>query len=271
MLTQPRSRIVRRRADLPATPGAVADGHTRRPTTPAAPRRNIRRTVLIWLLVLVPLALGVLAQRRVSATFRRYDGIANRSGLTGAEVARRLLADHGLERVRVEAAPGHLSDHFDPHAGALRLSAAVGLGQSVAAIGIAAHEVAHAYQDADGSRAYRVRKRVGEPLARVAPYTWILVFGGFWLDSPPLIALACAYMAGLVVFSLVTLPVELGASRTAVALLGRSGIADTVEQREIREVLRAAALTYVAGIALQLGAFLATLLVAAAVFGLRVP
>jgi Zn-dependent membrane protease YugP len=222
---------------------------------------------LIWLLVLVPVALGVLAQRRVGATFVRYGTVADRSGLTGGDVARMLLDAHGLETVRIEAVPGVLSDHYDPKARTLRLSADVAARRSVAAIGIAAHEVAHAYQDADGSRGYRLRKRVGEPLARLAPYTWFMIFGGFWLANPALVILACAYMAGLVVFSVVTLPVELQASQRALDLLQRTGIARADELDEIREVLRAAGLTYIAGIAQQLGLFLAMLLAAAALFG----
>jgi Zn-dependent membrane protease YugP len=227
--------------------------------------------MLVWLLVLVPLALGTLAQRRVRQTFRRYRAVPDRSGLAGAEVARLLLDAHGLVTIRVEAAPGMLTDHYDAEAGTLRLSAAVGAGRSVAAVGVAAHEVAHAYQDAEGSRAYRLRKRVGEPLARLAPYTWLMIFGGFYLGSPPLVAFACLYMAGLVAFSAITLPVELGASRRALLLLQRTGLARAGELDEIRDVLRAAGLTYVAGIAQQLGLFLAMLLIAATVFGLHVP
>ncbi len=79
---------------------------------------------------------------------------------------------------------------------------------------------------------YRARRRVGEPLVRLAPYTWILIIGGFWLGGPPLVVLACTYIAGLVVLSVVTLPVELEASRGAVALLERNGIARTDELRE---------------------------------------
>jgi uncharacterized protein len=173
---------------------------------------------------------------------------------------------HGLETVRIEAVPGGLTDHYDPEAHTLRLSGDVGPSRSVAAIGIAAHEVAHAYQDADGSRAYRLRRRIGEPLARLAPYSALLVLGGFWSGSPSLVALACVYMAGLVVFSVVTLPVELEASRRALALLERTGIARADELSEIREVLSAAALTYIAGIAQQLGVFVAMLLLAAALF-----
>lgn len=236
-------------------------------------RRRRRRgagIVFIWLLILVPLGLGLLAQRQVTRTFGRYRAVPDRSGLTGAELARLLLDAHGLRAVRIQAAPGVLSDHYDPGAGTLSLSGPVASERSVAAIGIAAHEVAHAYQDAEGSRAYRARKRVGEPLARIAPYGSPVLIVGLLFASLPLILLASLYMAGLVVFSVVTLPVELQASRRAVVLLETTGIARGEELREIREVLRAAALTYAAGIAQQLGVFLAVLLIGAALAGVHV-
>jgi Zn-dependent membrane protease YugP len=225
--------------------------------------------MLIWLIVLVPVALGVLAQRRVAATFRRYRAVPNHGGVTGAEVAGALLRAHGLSDIRVELAPGTLSDHYDPQAHALRLSRPVATEKSVAAIGIAAHEVAHAYQDAEGSRAYRARKRVGEPLQRLAPWSGIFLFGGLFFGSLPLLLLACLYMGGLVIFSIVTLPVELGASRRAVSLLQGTGVANAEEVPEVRHVLTAAAFTYAAGIAQQLGLFLAVLIAATAGLGLH--
>jgi Zn-dependent membrane protease YugP len=152
--------------------------------------------------------------------------------------------------------PATLSDHYDPNASALRLSEGVGDERSVAAMGIATHEVAHAYQDAEGSRAYRLRKKVAEPLSRVAPFSGIILFGGILIGSPPLLALAILYMAGLVVFSVVTLPVELGASKRAVELLQSTRIATAEELPEVRKVLTSAAFTYAAGIAQQLGLFL---------------
>ncbi len=223
--------------------------------------------MLLWVLVLVPLVLGLLAQRGVQGTFRRYDAVPNRRGLTGADVARALLDAHGLAAVRLELSPGTLSDHYDGEARALRLSEPVARDASVAAIGIAAHEVAHAYQDAEGSRAYRARKRVGEPLVRFAPWSGLVLVGAFWFGSLPLIVLACLYVAGLVAFSAVTLPVELGASRRALSLLERTRIATPDELPEIRSVLRAAAFTYAAGIAQQLGFFAAVLLASMAALG----
>jgi Zn-dependent membrane protease YugP len=225
--------------------------------------------VLPWLLILAPIALALWAQRRVAGTFARYRAVPDASGRTGAQVARQLLDAHGLGGVGIEVIPGELADHYDGGERVLRLSQDVADGASVAAIGIAAHEVAHAYQDAEGSRAYRVRKRIGEPLARLAPVSGLVLFGGFGLGSLPLLLLSCLYMGGLVSFSVATLPVELGASRRALALLRATGIAPPDEATEIGEVLRAAGLTYVAAVAQQLGVFLIALVLAAAAFGAR--
>jgi hypothetical protein len=160
-----------------------------------------------------------------------------------------------------------LTDHYDGAAGALRLSEPVANERSVAALGIAAHEVSHAYQDADGSRAYRIRKAVAEPLSRFAPFSAFFFIGGFWFEIPFLIVLSLIYVAGLVIFALVTLPVELGASRGALRLLESTKLADQEEVGEVRQVLRAAAFTYIAGLLRQLGFFAALVLVAGAMNG----
>jgi Zn-dependent membrane protease YugP len=221
-------------------------------------------TALFWLLLLVPLAGGFFAQRRVQEVFMRYRRVPNRARISGSEVATTLLGEHGLQRIRVEQSPGALTDHYDGQAGALRLSEPVATERSVAAMGISAHEVAHAYQDADGSRAYRLRKAVAEPLSKFAPFSAVFFIGGFWFGIPILAVLSLIYVLGLVVFALATLPVELGASRKALDLLAESRLADTEEVGEVRSVLRAAAFTYVAGLARQLGFFAALVLVAEA-------
>jgi Zn-dependent membrane protease YugP len=219
-------------------------------------------TALLWLLLLVPLLAGFLVQRRLRSVFVRYRQVANRIGLTGAELARALLDAHGLRAVRLELAPGFLSDHYDGAAQVLRLSEPVASERSVAALGIAGHEVSHAYQDADGSRAYRVRKTIAEPLGKVAPWSGLLFIGGFWLGVPVLMILSIAYVAGLVLFALATLPVELGASHRALALLRGAGLADDREIGGVRRVLGAAAWTYVVGLLNQVGLFLALVVVA---------
>src|SRR3954454_10716658 len=221
-------------------------------------------TALFWLLLLAPLVGGLFAQRRVTEVFKTYRGVPNRAHISGSEAATTLLGAHGLQRVRVESYPGSLTDHYDGAAGALRLSEPVATERSVAAMGIAAHEVSHAYQDADGSRAYRLRKAVAEPLSKFAPFSALFFIGGFWFGIPVLAVLSLIYVFGLVLFALATLPVELGASRNALDLLARSHLADAEEVGEVRSVLRAAAFTYIAGLARQLGFFAALLLVAEA-------
>ena len=217
---------------------------------------------LFWLLLLAPLVVGLLVQRRLRSVFARYRAVANRAGVTGAELARTLLDAHGLGQVRLELTPGFLSDHYDGATHTLRLSEVVARERSVAAVGIAAHEVSHAYQDAEGSRVYRARRAVGEPLAKLAPWSGFFFIGGFWFDIPILMVLSIAYAAGMVVFALATLPVEFGASHRALALLRSTGFTDAEETDEIERVLRAAALTYVVGLLQQLGLLFALVLVA---------
>ena len=219
---------------------------------------------LFWLLLLVPLVAGLVAQRRVRSVFARYRAVDNRAGVTGAQLARSLLDAHGLGRVRVEPASGFLSDHYDGAAHTLRLSEVVARERSVAAVGIAAHEVSHAYQDAEGSRIYRARRAVGEPLAKLAPWSGFFFIGGFWFGIPILIVLSIAYVAVMVVFALATLPVELGASHRALALLRGNGFTDAEETGEVERVLRAAASTYVVGLLQQLGLLFALVLIAEA-------
>ena len=225
-------------------------------------------TELLWLLLLVPLIAGLLVQRRVRSVFTRYRAVANHAGLSGAELARRLLDAHGLGSVRLELVPGFLTDHYDGAAQRLRLSEAVAGERSVAALGIAAHEVSHAYQDAEGSRVYRVRLAVGEPLAKLAPWSAFFFIGGFWFDIPVLIVLSITYAAGMVAFALATLPVEIGASHRALELLRSTGLTDAEETSEVQRVLRAASLTYVVGLTQQLGLLFALVIIAEVMRGI---
>ena len=221
-------------------------------------------TAVIWVLLLVPLLLGLAAQGVVRSVFRRYGRIANHSGVTGAEAARALLDAHGLQSIRIESVPGFLTDHYDGQAKALRLSEPVAGERSVAALGIAGHEVSHAYQDAEGSRTYRARQSIGEQLAQFAPWSTVFLIGGFWFGVPLFIALSLLFVGGLVLFALATLPVEIGASHRALMLLRETGLVDAGEFRAVRRVLRAAALTYVVGLLDRLGFFLVLLFVAEA-------
>ena len=221
-------------------------------------------TAAVWLLLLAPVALALGVQAWLRAVFRRYRAVPNHTGTTGAEVARALLDAHGLEDVSLELVPGFLTDHYDGEARTLRLSEVVGRERSVAALGIAAHEVSHAYQDAEGSRAYRARHSIGEQLAQFAPWSGIFLIGGFWFGIPLFIALSLVFVGGLLLFALATLPVEFGASHRALMLLIETGLADEREMRGARRVLRAAALTYVVGLLDRLAFFLVVLFFAEA-------
>lgn len=212
---------------------------------------------LFWLFAAPGLLLGLYAQSRIKMNYAKYAKVPTVSGMTGAEVARRLLDSQGLHSVKVEATPGMLSDHYDPRVKVLRLSQEVYNTPSVAAAGIAAHEAGHALQDAADYAPMELRAKI-VPLvmlaARIAP--WIF-FGGIVLGIP-LVAWAGIILFGTqTLFTLVTLPVEYDASARARELLVSQGIVAREENIEgIKNVLGAAAWTYVAGAVSALGSLL---------------
>jgi uncharacterized protein len=208
------------------------------------------------LLLLVPLVAGQLGKRRVAATFANYQQVPTASRADGWATAHQLLAAHGMTDVRIERAPGHLSDHFDSDAATVRLSSDVAERASLAAVAVAAHEVAHAHQDATGHRLYRARMRVGRPVLELSQWSGAILIGGFWLGIPVLQLAAGLLLAGLAAFAVITLPVELNASRQAVRWLEQSGLVTSTELPGIRRVLRAAAFTYVAAMGHRLGLLL---------------
>ena len=212
------------------------------------------------LLLILPALAALAATRAVRTTFDRYQQMPATSGLTGAEAAAKLLDLHGLARVRLERTTGTLRDHFDSDATTLRLSEEVADGRSIAALAVAAHEVAHAHQDAHGQRAYRLRMRLGRPVRQLSQWSGLLIIGGFWLSIPILTAAAGVLFVGLTAFALVTLPVEVTASRRALRWLDTAGLATAPELPAARRVLRAAALTYLAGFAHRVGLLLFLLL-----------
>jgi Zn-dependent membrane protease YugP len=198
-----------------------------------------------WVM-LASVAIGGLAQAWVKAQYRRFSAVPLASGLTGAQAARRVLDMNGLTGVSIEMIGGQLTDHFDPAAGVLRLSQGVYQGRSVASAGVAAHEAGHAVQHAKGFVAARARIAL-VPVANIgsqaAPF---LVIGGLFLGLLQLAWVGIALYAAAVLFQLVTLPVELDASRRALESLEPAGIVDADELPGARSVLKAAALTYVA-------------------------
>jgi uncharacterized protein len=212
------------------------------------------------LLLLVPALAALAATRAVRTTFDRYQQLSTIIGLTGAEAAAKLLEQHGLAHVRLERTAGSLSDHFDSDATTLRLSGQVADGRNIAALAVAAHEVAHAHQDAHGQRTYRLRMRLGRPVLQLSRWSGLIIIGGFWLGIPILTATAGVLFVGLTAFALVTLPVELTASRRALRWLDTAGLATGPELPAARRVLRAAAATYLASVAHRVGLLLFLLL-----------
>lgn len=203
---------------------------------------------LYFLFATPALLLGLYAQARVQAAYQRW--LRAPARLTGLEAARRLLQAAGLYEVRIEGTPGHLTDHYDPQSKTLRLSPGVAGVASVASLAVAAHEIGHALQDAEGYWGLRAR---GALVPAVQFGSWmgpILFVIGFLMGSPSLAWAGLLFFSAAAVFALVTLPVELNASRRALALLEGSGLLLTPEERAgAREVLQAAALTYVAALA----------------------
>ena len=203
------------------------------------------------ILVLIGVALSLWAQGRVTSTFNKYSKIRSRTGMTGAEAARRLLASQGIYDVTVQSVSGELTDHFDPRTKTVNLSQSVYNATSVAAIGVAAHECGHAMQHDQGYAPLRFRSAL-VPVANFGSrISWPLivlglVFGGL---GSPLVQIGILMFTLAVLFQLVTLPVEFNASGRAVKLLDAQGILVGDEVSGTKKVLSAAALTYVAAAA----------------------
>jgi hypothetical protein len=219
------------------------------------------------LLIVVSTVLGLGTQAYISSTFRKWSDVPLRRGMTGAQVAERVLASNGVvsdgvaaapvvdggrPRVRIQAIGGSLSDNYDPRDKTLNLSESVYGSPTVAAAGVAAHEAGHAVQDAEGY----VWGRIRGALVPVASFgsgaaVWMIIIGIFFLGASQLgIMVAYAgltFFAFAVLFQFVTLPVELDASRRAMVALEGTAVLDADELAGARKVLTAAALTYVAG------------------------
>ena len=199
------------------------------------------------MIILIPAVLiSAYAQMKVSSTFNHYSQVPSHRGMTGADVARYILNQNGLHDVPIERIGGHLSDQYDPRSRVVRLSAEVYGSTSLAALGVAAHEVGHAVQHATGYLPLYVRNTV-IPVTQIGSYLAMpLFFIGLFMSSPMLVEWGVQLFGGIVFFQLVTLPVEFNASSRAVATLGSEGFLDDTELKGTSKVLRAAALTYVA-------------------------
>jgi Zn-dependent membrane protease YugP len=204
---------------------------------------------LYLMFAIPPLLFGLWAQWRVQNTVSRYSRVPVSNGLTGAQVARRLLDAEGLTQVTIEPVPGVLTDHYDPRTKVLRLSEAVYGVRSVTAAGIAAHEMGHALQDAAHYAPLGLRSTM-VPTVQVGSWLGpILFLAGYWLHLLGLAWLGLILFAVVALFTLVTLPVEFDASHRAKALLASRGLLSQAELGGVNAVLNAAALTYVAAAA----------------------
>lgn len=204
-----------------------------------------------WILVIIGAVLSMVASAKVNSTFNKYSKVRSMTGMTGEDAAKRLLNSQGIYDVTVRPVKGQLTDHYDPRTKTVNLSESVFHSTSVAAIGVAAHECGHAMQDNVGYVPLKLRGAI-VPVANIgsqAAFPLIIIgvlIGGM---GSPLVNIGLILFSLAVIFQLITLPVELNASRRAITLLDQVGILGGQEVNQTRKVLGAAALTYVAALA----------------------
>ncbi len=229
------------------------------------------------LLVLIPaLIFAAIAQASVKSTFKKYAKCRNTLGLTGAEVARRVLNAHGLYHVSVQSTPGELTDHYDPRENVIRLSESVYNSRGISALGVAAHEAGHACQHAEGYIPIKVRAaiipitNIGSRLSMPLFFIGMLISGigfyetGVWVENPigtVLMLAGIIFFSFSTVFQLVTLPTEFNASHRALRTLESEAILTKEELPAARKTLAAAAMTYVAALAVSLASLLRLILI----------
>lgn len=203
------------------------------------------------LLVLIGVVITMLASARVNSTFSKYSRVRSKTGMTGAEAARRLLQSQGIYDVTVQPVAGKLTDHYDPRTKTVNLSQSVYNATSVAAIGVAAHECGHAIQDNKEYVPLRIRGAIVPVVNIGQQISWPLILIGVIIGGlgSPIVQIGILCFSLAVLFQIVTLPVEFNASSRAIRLLDSTGILAEDEVGITRKVLGAAAMTYVAGAA----------------------
>ncbi len=199
-----------------------------------------------FILVIIALIFALVAQSKVKGNYKKYSKIPNSVQVSGAETARSILDSYGLEEVTVQPVEGMLSDHYDPIKKCVSLSKDVYYGKSISAVSIAAHEVGHALQHAQSYAFLNFRFNL-LPIANFGSYAaFPLFFIGFLFGFPTIMDIGIWVFSAVLLFHLVTLPVEFNASRRAFSLLRNGYILDEKEMKGVKAVLNAAALTYVA-------------------------
>lgn len=210
-----------------------------------------------YLLLCVPaLILSLLAQWKVKSSYKKFSRIGNIKGITGASAARRVLDYYGIHDVRIEKVSGRLSDHYDPTAKVIRLSVGVHDSNSIAAVGIACHEAGHAAQHAEAYLPIRIRSAI-IPITRFGSTAGLfLALFGYILGFEPLVSIGLLLYFFIVVFQLVTLPVEFNASSRAVKVINETNMLTADELPQAKKMLSAAAMTYVAALIVSFAQFL---------------
>lgn len=201
-----------------------------------------------WWLIIVGMILCLAASGNVSATYRKYSKIENARGMTASEVAERILKGAGISDVRIERIEGELTDHYDPKNKVVRLSEGVYYSTSVAAIGVAAHECGHVLQHYNGYLPIRVRNAIVPVVNFGSNLSWPLILLGVLFGLTRLVDVGIILFTLVLLFQIVTLPVEFNASKRAIRVIRDTGILYGDEITGAKKVLNAAALTYVAGV-----------------------
>ena len=217
---------------------------------------------MTYIVLVLPCVLFALwAQSRVNSTFSRYSKVHNLCGLTGAQAAEAVLRANGVTNVGIEYVSGKLTDHYDPRTNVIRLSSSVYSSTSVASVGVAAHEAGHAVQYAVGYSPIKLRAAIIPLTQAGATAAFPLILLGLVLNFGALIYVGIAAFALSTVFQLVTLPVELDASRRALQTIQQNGLLTADEYPMAKKTLNAAALTYVAALAVSLAQLLRLLVI----------
>lgn len=205
-----------------------------------------------FVLVVPAIILSLVAQAKVKSTYAKYAKIANTKRITGAQAAHNVLSHYGINNVTIEQTSGKLSDHYDPRSNVIRLSPEVFSGSSIASIGIACHEAGHAAQHAQNYVPIKVRNVI-LPVANFGSSAGVLIaVMGYFLGFGILVDIGIILFAAVVVFQLVTLPIEFNASSRALKVIGETGMLYEEEQKGAKKVLTAAAMTYVASLLVSL-------------------
>ena len=213
-----------------------------------------------WVILVPAMLIALAAQIQVSSTFNRYSKVRSARGMTGAQAAEAVLRANGVSGVAIERVNGRLTDHYDPRSNTIRLSQGVYDSESVAALGVAAHEAGHAVQYAQQYGPIKVRTAV-IPLCSIgSQLSILLIVLGLFLYYPPLFGAGVILFAVAVFGQIITLPVEFNASRRAIATLENTRMLDAQELTGAKKVLRAAAMTYVAALLVSLAQLLRFLL-----------